>query len=410
MLKVCLISPTFPYMNCGVGDYAYELIKSLNDKGVKIAVVTSLNKKITQFNKDFSSQGIILFPAVKRWDFMNIPAIIKTINSFLPDVIHIQYHWWVTNDGFIFKGLMAVFLPLILKLSGIRKPIICTLHSRLGGPYLFPGAGILRKYCLLPLLLFSNRIVVTNKFDGRKLSQWLPFLKNKIEYIVGGTGHYLIDVSLKEEAYIIKSQIKKNDDEIILSNFGFMIPHKGLEGLLEAMSVLVSKGYHLRLLAIGGFDIEVNFSGSYFERLQKKAQDLKLEPYITWTGFCDSRKASLFLLASDICVMPFPEGVSEWRSSFLDALSHGIPVVTTYSEKTPEELIDRTNCLLVPPRDPGRLASAIEELLIAPQLKRSLGEAARQLYLKEYDWPIIAEKTISIYIGGIKDRSKSLFN
>jgi glycosyltransferase involved in cell wall biosynthesis len=395
-------------MNCGVGDYAYELIKSLRNKGAEIAVVTSFNKKITQFNKDFLSSQPALFPVVKRWDFMNIPAIIKTINSFLPDVIHIQYHWWVTNDGFIFKGLMAVFLPLILKLSGIRKPIICTLHSRLGGPYLFPGAGILRKYCLLPLLLFSSRIIVTNKFDGRKLSQWLPFLKTKIEYTVGGAGHYLIDVSLKEEAAKIKSQIKKNDDEIILSNFGFMIPHKGLEELLESMSVLRNKGYPLRLLAIGGYDIEVNFAGSYFERLQKKAQDLKLGPYIIWTGFCDSRKASLFLLASDICVMPFPEGVSEWRSSFLDALSHGIPVVTTYSERTPEEVIDRANCLLVPPGDSRRLASAIEELLIAPGLRQSLGKAARQLYVKEYDWPIIAEKTISIYIDGMRDRR--LFN
>ena len=127
------------------------------------------------------------------------------------------------------------------------------------------------------------------------------------------------------------------------------------------------------------------------------AKGLNLDQYIKWTGFCDARQASLFLLSSDICVMPFTDGASEWRSSFLDALSHGLPVVSTFSEKTPEELINSVNCLLVPPKDPVLLSMAIEKLISSPELRDSLGMAAAELFNKEYSWPVIAKKTIAAY-------------
>jgi glycosyltransferase involved in cell wall biosynthesis len=384
-------------MNCGVGDYTLELIKSLKGSFLEIVVITSDHEKIRQFLRDQNSWKVDVLPIIKKWDFKNSFLLIKKIKEFNPDIIHLQYHWWISKDGFIFKGLMFVFLPLMFKVFLIKSTVVTTLHSRLGGPYLFPKAGFLRRWLLLPLILFSDRIVVTNRFDGKKLLRWLPFLKKKVDYILGGSGHYRANKNLNTEAREIKLKLKSSGDEIILSNFGFMIPHKGLEELLEAMSILRNKGYPLKLLAIGGFDIEVNFSGLYFDRLQRMAETLKLGKHIKWTGFCDSKQASLFLLASDICVMPFPDGASEWRSSFLGALSHGLPIVSTFTEKTPEELVDRINCMLVPPKDSGRLASAIEELIYSPELRDSLGRAAEELFEQKYSWRVIAQKTMAVY-------------
>ena len=397
MVRVCFISPSFPYMNCGVGDYTAELVKSLTNSGLQTGVITSDSEKIKEFAKTKEIGNFEIFPIVKRWDFANLHTIVKKIKDFKPDVIHIQYHWWISNDGLILKGLMLVLLPWLLKLSRIKSPVITTLHSRLSGPFLFPKAAFLRHLALIPLLLFSDKIIVTNRYDGRKLSSWLPFLKNKIVYTLGGSGHYLVDEKLKEEAARLKFQLKDSESEILLSNFGYVIPYKGFEELLEAMSALRKRGYPLRLVSIGGFDIELNFAGAYFEKLQKMARDLNLEEHIKWAGFCDARQASLFLLASDICVMPFPDGASEWRSSFLDALSHGLPVVTTFSEKTPEELVNRVNCLLVPPHAPQRLTTAIEELISSIELRNSLGRAAQELFEKEYSWTVIGQKTIAVY-------------
>lgn len=406
-LKVCIIAPTFPYMSCGVGDYSLELAMSLAGAGLEVGVITSKHEKIEDFIRNNSMQKISLFPVIKHWDISNISCFLRTVDNFKPDIIHIQYHWWITNHGFLLKGIMAVLLPLILKMFRIKIPILTTLHSRLNGPYLFPKAGLLRRWALLPLLLFSDKIVVTNKFDRGTISQWLPFLKKKVEYTAGGTGHYLkADGSIRTEALNFKAGFKgAKSNEVILSNFGFMVSHKGIEELLEAMYILRKKGYSLKLLAIGGFDIEINSSSSYFSKLQKIAGRFNLTPYIKWTGFCDSRQASLFLLASDICVMPFLDGASEWRSSFLDALSHELPVVTTCTRKTPEELVNRVNCILVPPGDPHRLAGAIEELINSPELRNSLGRAAGELYNIHYHWPVIAKKTSGIYMELLKRKA-----
>lgn len=404
MIKVCFISPTFPFMSCGVGDYVLELIKSLRiHKELDISVLTSKHIKIENLVKSKTIKDVKIYPVVRKWNFINLINISKIISRNKPDIIHIQYHWWTTNYGLPFKGLMAVLLPLFFKIFWPKTSIMTTIHSRLGGPYLFPKAGFLRKQALLPLFLFSDKIIVTNKYDGTMLSKWIPAFFKKIEFIRGGTGHFLKDIIDKDEIHKAKLQILSNStDGIILSNFGFMIPHKGIEELLEAMRILIGKGYKLKLLAIGGFDIEVNFAGSYFEKIQKMAKNMGLTPHIQWTGFCEARQASLLLLTSDICIMPFPEGVSEWRSSFLDALSHGLPIVTTYSVKTPDDLINKVNCILVSSKNSNLLSDAVEELIVSPNLRRSLGVAAQELYQKEYDWPVIARKTVKVYMGQVK--------
>lgn len=404
MIKICFLSPTFPFMNCGVGDYVLELIKSLRMyRDLGVSVVTSRHVKIENLIRSKPIEGVKIYPVVRKWNFINLINISKIIFRSNPDIIHIQYHWWTTNHGFPFKGMMAVLLPLLLKIFWPQISVVTTLHSRLGGPYLFPKAGFLRKQALLPLFLFSDKIIVTNQYDGTMLAKWIPHFSKKIEFIRGGTGHYLKDIIEKDEIHKTKLQIVSNStDEILLSNFGFMIPHKGIEELLEAMHILIGKGYKIKLLAIGGFDIEVNFAGSYFEKIQKIAENMGLTPHIKWTGFCEARQASLLLLTSDICIMPFPEGVSEWRSSFLDALSHGLPIVTTYSAKTPDDLINKVNCVLVPSQNSNLLADAVEELIVLPSLRRSLGVAAQELYKKKYDWPVIARKTRNTYMGHVK--------
>lgn len=396
-MKTCIISPTFPDMNCGVGDYTARLAENIAGFISKLTVITLDNPKIKRTKGFETTKNVEIQPVVKKWNFLRLFLLIKKIKSLKPDVIHIQYHWFGYNDGLILKGVMITTLPLLLKVAKINCLVVITLHSHLWGPYLFPGAGFLRRWALVPMLLFCDKIIFTNKFDTKSLCNWLTFIKRKVVSIAGGAGHYLKDDSAKGDAEKIRLKLKRSADEIILSNFGYMIPYKGLEELLEAMSILREKGYPVRLLGIGGWDIDTSFAPNYFNELQDEVDSLNLRPYVTWTGFCKPKRASAFLLASDMCVMPFTEGVSELRSSFIGVLSYGLPVITTYTEKTPEELIDHENALLVPPRNHFRLAEAIEELVNCPQLRKKIGRAAKRLYDERYSWDVIAEKTLRVY-------------
>jgi glycosyltransferase involved in cell wall biosynthesis len=119
-----------------------------------------------------------------------------------------------------------------------------------------------------------------------------------------------------------------------------------------------------------------------------------------WTGYTPQEEVSANLLASDICVLPYRDGASFRRGSFMAALVHGLPIVTTvpnvqHSPSLPS-LQDGENVLLVPSDDAAALAEAIARLAEAPELRQRLGQGAKEMS-KAFGWDRIAEKTLEVY-------------
>jgi glycosyltransferase involved in cell wall biosynthesis len=62
----------------------------------------------------------------------------------------------------------------------------------------------------------------------------------------------------------------------------------------------------------------------------------------------------------------------------LEAMAAGVPIVATAVTGTREVVADGETGLLVPPRDPARLAAAIESVLARPDVARARAARARQ--------------------------------
>jgi len=93
------------------------------------------------------------------------------------------------------------------------------------------------------------------------------------------------------------------------------------------------------------------------------------------------------------------------------ALIHGVPVVTTYPQEVSHplpvsmpRLEDGVNARLVPPDDPAALAHAIESLLDAPEERRRLGAAAKEL-ARAFRWDRIAARHMELYQALLKART-----
>jgi len=386
-------------MKCGVGDYTARLVENIAPLTKQVNVITTDDSLINQGRRFKAAENVRILKIMKKWNFPSAFRLIKKIRELDPGVVHIQYHFQTFNHG-ILKGLMITMLPFFLKQAGLKVKITVTSHTRLEGPYLFRGAGFLRQSALKLMYLFSDKIILTNRYEMKELIERFGFARQKAIYIAGGTG-FSNDKNVKpDEIRLMRNKIKQSDDEIVICNFGYMVPHKGLEEFFRAVNILRKKGYRIRILAIGGRqnDIESR-NNNYVNQLDKTLDELNLKPYVSWTGYCETPKASLFLYSADICVMPFVEGSSELRSSLMCALSHQLPIVTTHSERTPIEFVDHKNMLLTSPHDYQSLANAIEELIKFPELRAKLAEAAGQLYQKNYSWPIIARKTYQAYIS-----------
>ena len=96
------------------------------------------------------------------------------------------------------------------------------------------------------------------------------------------------------------------------------------------------------------------------------------------------------LQAVDVLALPFIDGVSERRTSFMAGVSHGCAIVTTLGPNTGSSLRRAEFFVAGAANDPVTHIRDTGELLSDDVRKSQLGKAARLAYESQYDWPHIA--------------------
>jgi type III pantothenate kinase len=80
-----------------------------------------------------------------------------------------------------------------------------------------------------------------------------------------------------------------------------------------------------------------------------------------------------------------------------EAMAHGRPVVASAVGGLLDAVEDGVSGLLVPPRDPRALRGAIETLLADADLRRRLGDAAREAARERFSWEAATAETVRAY-------------
>jgi glycosyltransferase involved in cell wall biosynthesis len=113
------------------------------------------------------------------------------------------------------------------------------------------------------------------------------------------------------------------------------------------------------------------------------------------SGLSDEDLAAL-LGSAEVAVVPsLYEGFS---LPAVESMACGTPLVATTGGALPEVAgRDGEAALLVPPGDPGSLATAIGRLLDDPELRARLGEAGRKRILERFTWRATAAATAAVY-------------
>jgi len=85
----------------------------------------------------------------------------------------------------------------------------------------------------------------------------------------------------------------------------------------------------------------------------------------------------------------------------LEAMAHGRPVVATHVGGLLDLVVDGETGIVVPPRDPAALRSALERLLADPDLRRRLGAAGRDRARTHFSWEKVTDATLAAYAEAV---------
>jgi len=146
---------------------------------------------------------------------------------------------------------------------------------------------------------------------------------------------------------------------------GFIRPEKGIEYLLEAVSLLKAD-VRWELEIVGSREFPV-----YGKKLDGIAAARGIRDRIRWSGYVPNGKPLLERMqAADLLILP---SLSEGTPHVLvEARANGLPCVSTNVGGVPSTVTDGYDSLLVPPKDPRALARAMERLIFNPELRRAL--------------------------------------
>jgi glycosyltransferase involved in cell wall biosynthesis len=422
-MRVCLVTGSFPDLDCGVGDYSWHLARHLA-RDLAVTVVTSDRLPIHRFlareagshertvvagddaarkTIDARNGGLDVRPVVRSWGLAGLPFLRRTVLACRPDVVHIQYATSAFDLGAGVHGLARVLQGRMRRL-----PVVTTVHDP-SGPRLFPKAGplraaLVRRLCRDSALICCPDLPVRDWMSANGFAdriRQIPVGVNVLPASDAGSGE--ADRAARAREHLRARHPMLLEGGQLLVTFGNLHPEKDYESVFGALQRITQRasesragaGLALQWVLIGGGGRDADLTRA--RELRQLAQRTRTGVQVHFLGYCAAEEASAWLSAADICLLPLPQGATDARGSLLAALAHGRPTVVIGPGVFSEYLRDGEHLCWSPSRDPERLAVLLEALLRDTRRRHRLGRSARAVIEREYGWDRIAERTRVVY-------------
>ncbi len=401
-MKVLVISAAYPPMHAGEATNTYHLCRQLVERGVEVHVLTSFG------NIGTADPQIHVHAVMPSWGWGDLLRVRSFLKNCAPDAVFLMY------IGLMYKfHPMVTFLPTLSKKLFPKMPFVTRYESA------FVGAdpsktGILSRlvrklivrwagtsdvaYSSGTLLRDSDTVIaLCERHRAMLVKEWAP-VQDKVALIPPPPNLFIasnVSGLARERG---RMRLGAAPGEFIVTFFGYLYPIKGIETLLQAFAIVAAQRPEARLLFIGGkVGLDVEGGASYFDKMQDLAKELRVDARTTWTGAFKSEEedASLLLHASDVCVLPFLEGVQLNNSSFASMVAHGLPIIVTRGPQMDEAIVAGENVLACEPKDYQEIARLILQLMDHADLRARLRGGALKLAAEWFSWDTATEKTLT---------------
>ncbi|MFH1378724.1 MAG: glycosyltransferase family 4 protein [bacterium] len=301
-----------------------------------------------------------------RFDIMNITLALKHAVVFVwmllkynPDMVYLPIAQNIA--GFMRDSLFLIPAGIL------KKRTIIHLHGSYFHDFYINLRKTAQKYVKFSLQYVSGAIVLgtclKNIFDGLISKEKIHVVPNGIRDMFKG-----LDFRRKKSDF---TQI------LFLSN---LMKEKGIIQLLKVIPAIISHNRNVRFV----------FAGEWFRESDKKEAFVlinkeNLHPYITFTGVIKGEEKCEYLIKSHIFVMLSISPPYEGQPMvILEAMSAGLPVISTSKGAIPETIIDDINGFLIDGNNPGMLEEKLKLLIDDHEMRNAMGAASRKYYEEKF--------------------------
>jgi D-inositol-3-phosphate glycosyltransferase len=191
-----------------------------------------------------------------------------------------------------------------------------------------------------------------------------------------------------------RQRLRLSEVHKVVLFFGWIAPYKGLEYLVDAMTILVPKDAHYRLVIAG----QPKNCQSYWEAIQRRLSNPQLGScVIERIEFVPDADIEIYFKAADVVVLPY---VYIFQSGVI-FLSYyfGLPVIVTDVGSLREYITEGETGFVCNPKNAGDLAKQIAAYFTSDLYKEL---ALRRREIQEFgnlrhSWAIVGDVTKAVY-------------
>lgn len=337
-----------------------------------------------------------------------VAAIIKAVDEFNPDIIHV----WGTES---FWGLLTArkILPqrAVLETQGLKFAIAKFYNGNLTFREQISCTGLKELVRGTTAHHIREKFAAWGRFEEEMISghRFITVQTDWLEAQVrqySGTAQIFRNEFILRKAFYLAPPWSFSGVPTIFCTAAYPAAFKGLHVAVRAVAILKKRIPTIQLRIAGAHQGKGFRQDGYIVWVNSEIIRLGIEGNVNWLGPLPAPQIIIELLGCSAVVIPsFIEG---YCLGLAEAMMVGTPAVAAYSGGIPCIASDDETALFFPPGDAAMCAHQLEKVVSNSQLATRLSQASRDLTLARNNREKIVEKQLEIYRAILDDPLNSL--